>query len=468
MGGAEEAELINKLLATTTVTGNTVGAALSVIRREFEGRFKREPTKPLDLTHFTSRAGVDASLLAAFNMAGVDGDTLASVTAAFDTLHLRCIPKVGFGTASAHRHLPDSKPLKVAYDHGVRLMALTDPIPIMPVDVDNVRCGNDLRECDLDEDTVLMSSFNPLVKGECTEEQARTLVRASFDSLISQLEQGGTLKRKAGEPLIDCYMMMMPFGLCQVPGMKPLVDLISVSELWEQMEALVDEGLVRTLGFSNLTQQQVDALLDTARILPSFASFERHILNPVDEYLAFVSERKLASIAAVPLGKGDVLDSKCLAHASMTPAQAALQWNISAGVSVIPGVETMEHIVENAATASMLDTTPITATQVEEPLRKIFPVWEKNCGNLMFKTGTKSDVGIFETRADGKLYAAFNQNLSASEDPGELKKDMLGTEQKKLLADVADAICELDIGVSPMAKRMLIDGHILSMVSTIL
>ena len=57
----------------------------------------------------------------------------------------------------------------------------------------------------------------------------------------------------------------------------------------------------------------------------------------VPEYTDFIQGKRLAGYAIVPLSKGDVLDSKLLHHSNMTPPQAALQWNISSHVAVVPG-----------------------------------------------------------------------------------------------------------------------------------
>ena len=46
----------------------------------------------------------------------------------------------------------------------------------------------------------------------------------------------------------------------------PLNDLFPYGELWAEMEALVDEGLVRSIGISNHTTHQIDALLSSPKV----------------------------------------------------------------------------------------------------------------------------------------------------------------------------------------------------------
>ena len=41
-------------------------------------------------------------------------------------------------------------------------------------------------------------------------------------------------------------------------------------------------------------------------------------------------------------------------HEQLTPAQAALHWNICEGISVIPGADNLDQIIENCATMQKL------------------------------------------------------------------------------------------------------------------
>ena len=220
-----------------------------------------------------------------------------------------------------HHHCGvESQPLRVAHENGCRLFALMDPIKGMEK-MNNVEAfGNDLRDCDL-SDTVLFSAPVTMVPSTMTA-FPKGFFRNSFNKLIEQL---GPLKVPDGQPLIDAYMFMMPIPAIGMvlgstspshnrsylsppsprqPDKKPMLDLASISELWEEMEQLVDEGLVRTLGTSNFTVHQMDALIANARIRPSFVSIENHPLNQMMEYKEYCQKNKLAVISAIPLATG--------------------------------------------------------------------------------------------------------------------------------------------------------------------
>ena len=228
--------------------------------------------------------------------------------------------------------------------------------------------GNDLRECDLSTDAFISSAPAIFIKADSTPEEARGCVRRSFDALREEL---GALKTGEGQPYLDSYALVFP-TLVGLPSKVPLLDVLPIGEVWAEFEALVDEGLVRGLGISNFTTHQIDALLSNPKVRhrPSWIQQERHVLNQIDDFKAVCDARKLPLKAAIPSPRRRPR-LEHLAHPEMTPAQAALHWNITQGVAVIPGADCIEHIIENAATASKLHITPITAPEPAEP-RKVY------------------------------------------------------------------------------------------------
>ena len=447
-----------------TWTEENAEKAHATICAQFAAKMNgRTPTKPIDLTHFYEGAErvVSPALLAALKEA-VGKEMADALGAALETLWQRVLPKIGIGTMGLTAKVkPEQQPLKVAYDHGVRLFPLMDPMKFMgPMGekMNNLKTqGNDLRECDLSTDAFISSAPAIFIKADSTPEEARGCVRRSFDALREEL---GALKTGEGQPYLDSYALFFP-TLVGLPSKVPLLDVLPIGEVWAEFEALVDEGLVRGLGISNFTTHQIDALLSNPKVRhrPSWIQQERHVLNQIDDFKAFCDARKLPLMAAIPLATGDVLDSKHLAHPEMTPAQAALHWNITQGVAVIPGADCIEHIIENAATASKLHITPITAPEPAEPLRKVYPLWPA-MADLFFETGTAADRGAFVTGDDGILRCAKRELAANDPRAAEGAKIDLTPAEVTLLKEVAGAIQVLTLSQKPDGRRAALDGAI--------
>jgi alcohol dehydrogenase (NADP+) len=71
---------------------------------------------------------------------------------------------------------------------------------------------------------------------------------------------------------------------------------------WRQLETLVDQGLVRHIGTSNMTKPKLELLLRDARIRPVCNEMELHPHFQQPELFAYVRQNGLQAIAYCPLG----------------------------------------------------------------------------------------------------------------------------------------------------------------------
>ena len=55
-----------------------------------------------------------------------------------------------------------------------------------------------------------------------------------------------------------------------------LRDRLQVQDTWQEMEKLVDDGLVKAIGISNFSCKKIDTLLSYARIKPVAVQVEVH------------------------------------------------------------------------------------------------------------------------------------------------------------------------------------------------
>ena len=109
---------------------------------------------------------------------------------------------------------------------------------------------------------------------------------------------------------LDLYLVHWPFPNyhppgCDVasrsPGAKPYIHE-NYMKTWRKMEELVDAGLVRHIGTSNMTIPKLRLLLRDARIKPVCNEMELHPHFQQPELFKFVVESGLIPIGFSPIG----------------------------------------------------------------------------------------------------------------------------------------------------------------------
>ena len=159
---------------------------------------------------------------------------------------------------------------------------------------------------------------------------------------------------------IDLFLVHWPFrnshpsgcdGDARDPHAKPF-SVDNYLETWRQMERLVDLGLARHIGMSNMTIPKLEAVLPHCRILPSAVEMELHPSFQQKELYAYCRARGILPVGYCPLGSpsrpardhapGDVSDMALPAVAEAAqahgvhPALVCIKWAVQTGHLVIP------------------------------------------------------------------------------------------------------------------------------------
>jgi diketogulonate reductase-like aldo/keto reductase/predicted dehydrogenase len=125
----------------------------------------------------------------------------------------------------------------------------------------------------------------------------------------------------------------------------------SLAESWQNLEAVHEEGLARTLGICNVDRRQLEAVLDVASVPPAVVQVERHPYQPQSALVECCHERGIRVIAHSPLSAPGLLDEPVLrdiaAERDCAPAEVVIAWNVTAGVVPIPASNDPEHVVDN-------------------------------------------------------------------------------------------------------------------------
>jgi pyridoxine 4-dehydrogenase len=132
----------------------------------------------------------------------------------------------------------------------------------------------------------------------------------------------------------------------------------SIAAPFEALAALREEGLIRHLGVSNVTQSQV---AEARGIAPLACVQNQYNLAHRDDdaLIDALAEEGIAYVPFFPLGGFSPLQSSRLDEAARqlgaTPMQVALAWLLrrSPNILLIPGTSSVAHLQENLAAASL-------------------------------------------------------------------------------------------------------------------
>lgn len=121
------------------------------------------------------------------------------------------------------------------------------------------------------------------------------------------------------------------------------------TEAWLEMEKLLREGLVRSIGVCNCNRRHLEALQSMSEIKPVINQIESHPVFSNDDLIQYCKEIKIQTEAWCPLGgsyakltqKKELVD--IAGKYGVSVAQLILRWHLQRGVIVIPRSSRAEH-----------------------------------------------------------------------------------------------------------------------------
>jgi len=172
---------------------------------------------------------------------------------------------------------------------------------------------------------------------------------------------------------IDTYLVHWPMAVTEQKNFDKIFDgsekiefaKVPLRDTWEELEKLVDEGLIKNLGVSNFGVQLLLDLLTYARIMPSVNQCELTPYLPQHGLVKFCLDQGILPEAYGPLGAllgifhgNDKYENvkKCIENEDIvdiakkhgkSPAQVILAWNLARGVKVIPKSSNPGRVLEN-------------------------------------------------------------------------------------------------------------------------
>ncbi len=170
---------------------------------------------------------------------------------------------------------------------------------------------------------------------------------------------------------LDLYLIHWPFPNHHAPGVdvgsrdaqaQPYIHA-NYMKTWRQLEELVEMGLVRHIGTSNMTIPKLELLLRDAAIAPAANEMELHPHFQQPELFEFVSAHNIVPIAYSPIGSPnrpvrdrtpedtvDVADPVIVGIArrlGIHPAAVCIKWAVQRGQVPIPMSTKRSHYLAN-------------------------------------------------------------------------------------------------------------------------
>jgi 2,5-diketo-D-gluconate reductase A len=217
------------------------------------------------------------------------------------------LPAVGFGTYPLKGDEGVAAILS-ALDAGYRLLDTA-------VNYENeTEVGEALRRSGLPRDEVQVASKLP--GRHHAYDDAIASVRGSLDRL--------------GLEYLDLHLIHWP---------NPSVD--RYAEAWRALVDLQRDGLVRSIGVSNFTEEHLHRIIDTTGVTPAVNQIELHPRFPQEEMRGVHDELGIRTEAWSPMGKRRApLDEEAVTSAAerlgVTTGQVILRWHVQLGSLPIP------------------------------------------------------------------------------------------------------------------------------------
>ena len=123
------------------------------------------------------------------------------------------------------------------------------------------------------------------------------------------------------------------------------------ADVWRAMEDLYQEGKIRAIGVSNFLPKHLDALLETARIVPAVNQVRLAPGVYQEEVVDYCREKGIFLEAWGPFGQGELFEKKevqeIAAKQGKSVAQIALAWSLAEGFLPLPKSVTASRIQSN-------------------------------------------------------------------------------------------------------------------------
>lgn len=156
-----------------------------------------------------------------------------------------------------------------------------------------------------------------------------------------------------------------PEWIADPQASNPQMELapVPLSETWQGMEALYNNGLAKHIGICNYNSGLLHDLMSYAKVKPYMLQIESHPYLTQEKLIRLAMQYNIKVTAFSPLGalsyleldmagaNESVIEQKVVKDAALrtgkTPAQVVLRWGVQRGTAIIPKTSKPERLIEN-------------------------------------------------------------------------------------------------------------------------
>ena len=185
-------------------------------------------------------------------------------------------------------------------------------------------------------------------------------VRSAFDAS----------RRRLQVDYFDCYLIHTPCAFQPGDDQDPrdedgrviYDEGVTLVDTWRALERLVDDGVCRSIGLSDVSLEKLREIVAVARIKPAVVQVESHPYLPEWELLDFCREHGIVLLAFAPLGHSlepklidDPVITAIAGRLDMSPAQVLLSWAAQRGAAFLTTSTKRQRIQENYEISALPD-----------------------------------------------------------------------------------------------------------------
>ncbi len=152
-----------------------------------------------------------------------------------------------------------------------------------------------------------------------------------------------------GTDYLDLYLIHWPANAQQFPEQWAALN----AETWRALEELYQAGRIKAIGVSNFLVHHLEALLETAQVVPMVNQIEFHPGFMQESVVAFCTAHHILVQAWAPLGTGKMLGNETLISIAnkyeVSTAQLCIKWCLQHGTLPLPKSVTPARMQENKA-----------------------------------------------------------------------------------------------------------------------